>query len=366
MSVMVWYLTPDQTVIQSNRDLKTNKNKHKNRKNGDKNHSRENPNYDLSIGKIQRIENKSNASIDTQTLCSICKRRDKIVTDPESGEIICSNCGMILADKVEDTRHSELRIFDQERINNTISRTGAPTSLASHDMGLATIVGKDDKDASGKKIDPSVLYTMQRLRTWDFRLQLNSRSNRSLREAFMLLDTLKDKLGLSDAAIENTAYLYRKAQQRQFLRGRTIPSVICAATYIACRDLGISKTTKDIAIASNVKRKSIARIYRQLMLELDYKVPNIDPVKCIAKVANKANLTEKTKRQAINIMHKVTENEISAGKDPMGLAATVLYISSIKTGESISQKEISGVAGVTEVTLRNRFKDLTSQLTDLN
>jgi transcription initiation factor TFIIB len=65
-------------------------------------------------------------------------------------------------------------------------------------------------------------------------------------------------------------------------------------------------------------------------------------------------------------MEKVTENEISAGKDPMGLAATVLYISSIKTGESISQKEISGVAGVTEVTLRNRFKDLTCQLTDLN
>ena len=233
-------------------------------------------------------------------------------------------------------------------------------------MGLATIIGKGDRDSSGQKIDPSIHSTMQRLRKWDFRGQLNTPSDRNLRTAFKLLDTLKDKLGLSDAAIENTAYLYRKAQQRQFLRGRTIPSVICAATYIACRDLGISKTMKDIAIASNVKRKSIARIYRQLVLELDYKVPNIDPVKCIAKVANKANLTEKTKRQAINIMQKVTENEISAGKDPMGLAATVLYISCIKTGENISQKEISNVDGVTEVTLRNRFKDLQNHLTDLN
>jgi TFIIB zinc-binding len=147
MSLMVWYLTSDQTLIHSNGNSKTDKNK----KNSDKNYSRENPNYDLSIGKIQRIENKGNASIHTQTLCSICKRTDKIVTDPESGEIICSNCGMILADKVEDTHHSERRIFDQERMNNTISRTGAPTSLATHDMGLATIVGKDDKDASGKK-----------------------------------------------------------------------------------------------------------------------------------------------------------------------------------------------------------------------
>jgi transcription initiation factor TFIIB len=124
-----------------------------------------------------------------------------------------------------------------------------------------------------------------------------------------------------------------------------VPAVICATTYIACRDLGISKTMKDIAAAGNVKRKNIARTYRQIILELDYyKVPNTDPVKCVVRVANKANLAEKTKRQALNIMKKVTENEISAGKDPMGLAATVLYISCIKTGENISQKEISYVA----------------------
>jgi transcription initiation factor TFIIB len=233
-------------------------------------------------------------------------------------------------------------------------------------MGLATIVGKSDRDSSGTKINPSVLSTMQRLRTWDLRVQLNTSSDRSLRQAFILLDTLKDKLGLSDAIIENTAYLYRKAQQRMFLRGRSIPSVICAATYIACRDLGISKTVKDIAIASNVNLKNISRVYRQLMLELDYKVPNIDPLKCVVKVASKANLTEKTTRQALNIMKMVTENEISAGKDPMALAATVLYISCLKTGENISQKEISGIAGVTGVTLRNRLKDLTSQLTELN
>ncbi|MFL6384480.1 MAG: transcription initiation factor IIB, partial [Nitrososphaeraceae archaeon] len=100
--------------------------------------------------------------------------------------------------------------------------------------------------------------------------------------------------------------------------------------------------------------------------ELDYKVPNIDPVKCVVRVANKTNITEKTKRQAFNIMKEVTENEISAGKDPMGLAATVLYMSCIKTGENISQKEISHAAGITDVTLRNRFKDLKNHRIDLN
>ncbi|MFL6396817.1 MAG: transcription initiation factor IIB family protein, partial [Nitrososphaeraceae archaeon] len=310
-------------------DLRTN-----NKKDADdyNDNSRENPSYDFSIGKIQSIENERDSSKRDQILCSICKRSDRIVTDPESGEIICSNCGMVISDKVEDTSHLERHVFTGGRIDETRARTGAPTSLASHDMGLATIMGKGDRDATGTKIDPSISSTMQRLRTWDFRLKLNTPSDRSLKEAFQLLDTLKDKLGLSDAVVENTAYLYRKAQQRKFLRGRTIPSVICAATYIACRDLGISKTMKDIAAASNVKRKNIARIYRQLVLELDYKVPNIDPLKCVTKVANNANLTEKTKRRALNIMEKVTENEISAGKDPMGLAATVLYISCIKTG----------------------------------
>jgi transcription initiation factor TFIIB len=358
---MVWYLTPDQVLIH-HKDSKTNK-----KQDNDNNNSRANPNYDFSINKIQHIEDKDNFSTKpNQTLCSICNRSDRIVSDPESGEIICSNCGMVISDKVEDTSHLERHIFTGGQINERRDRTGAPASLARHDMGLATVMGKSDRDASGTKIDPSTYYTMQRLRTWDFRVQLNTLSNRTLREAFMLLDTLKDKLGLSDAVIENTAYLYRKAQQRKFLRGRSISAVVCAATYIACRDLGISKTMKEIAAASNIKRKNIARVYRQLVLEFDYKVPNIDPIKCVAKVANNAKLAEKTKRQAINIMEKVTENEIAAGKDPMSVAATVLYISCIKTGENISQKEISNLAGITDVTLRNRFKELKNQLTELN
>ena len=339
--MIVWYLIPDQALIH-HRDSKTTSSKKHDDSN---NNSIENPNYDFSIDKIQNIENRNNSSKPNQISCSICDRTDKIVTDSESGEIICSNCGMVLSDKVEDTSHSERHIFTGGQIDETRARTGAPTSLARYDMGLATVMGKDDKDASGTKIDPSISSTMQRLRKCDFRAQIKTRSDRNLKEAFELLDTLKDKLGLSYAVIENTAYLYRKAQRRKFLRGRSIPAVICAATHIACRDLGVSKTMKDIAAASNVKRENIARVYRQLILEFDYKVPNTDPTKCIAKVANKANLTEKTKRQALNIMKKVTQNEISAGKDPMGLAATVLYIACIKTGENISQREISNAAG---------------------
>ena len=274
---------------------------------------------------------------------------------------------MVISDKVEDTSHLERHIFREGQIDDTRARTGAPTSLARHDMGLATVIGRDNRDASGQKIDPSISSAMQRLRMWDFRVQQNNTpSDRNLRTAFKLLDTLKDKLGLSDTIVEKIAYIYRKAQERGFVRGRSISAVLAAAVYITYRDLGVPKTMKDIAVASNVKRKNIARVYRQLILELDYKVPNPDPVKCIAKLANNTNLSEKTKRQAFKIMKEVTENEISAGKDPMGVAATVLYVSCIKTGENISQKDISNAAGITDVTLRNRFKDLKNQIAVLN
>jgi transcription initiation factor TFIIB len=298
----------------------------------------------------------------TSIICSICND-GQMITDPESGEVICRNCGIVMLDKIQESR-PEWRAFNADDINDR-SRTGTPSSLARHDMGLSTVIGRADKDASGNRIDISMRSTMDRLRAWDFRTQAYTPTDRNLRQAFSELERLKDKLGLSDVIIEKTAYIYRKAQERGLVRGRTISSVIAAAIYIACREIGTSRTLKDIASISNIKRKDIARTYRLLILELNYKIPMIDPVKCIVRVANKANLSEKTKRQAMDIMHSVTTTGISAGKDPMGLAASVLYLSCLNMGESRTQSDIADAAGVTEVTVRNRYKNLKAQL-DLN
>ena len=298
----------------------------------------------------------------TSIICSVCSD-GQMVTDPESGEIICRNCGIVMLDKIQESR-PEWRAFTADDGNDR-SRTGTPSSLARHDMGLSTVIGRADKDASGNTIAVSMRSTMDRLRAWDFRTQAHTPTDRNLRQAFSELERLKDKLGLSDVIIEKTAYIYRKAQERGLVRGRTISSVLAAAIYIACRESGTSRTLKDIASISNIKRKDIARTYRLLVLELNYKIPMVDPIKCIVRVANKANLSEKTKRQAMNIMQSVTRSGISAGKDPMGLAASVLYLSCMNTGESRTQTEISEAAGVTEVTVRNRYKNLKTQL-DLN
>src|SRR5919199_925236 len=295
----------------------------------------------------------------TSIVCSICSD-GQMVTDPESGEIICRNCGIVMVDKIQESR-PEWRAFTSDDGNDR-SRTGTPSSLARHDMGLSTVIGRADKDASGNRIDVSMRSTMDRLRAWDFRTQAHTPTDRNLRQAFSELERLKDKLGLSDVIIEKTAYIYRKAQERGLVRGRTISSVLAAAIYIACREIGTSRTIKDIAAYSDVKFKEVTKSYRLLCIELDLKVPIVDPMRCVAKVANKANLSEKTKRQAAEIMNNVTKREISVGKNPMGLAASVLYISSMKTGENITQGDLSNAAGVTEVTLRNRYKDLMNRL----
>lgn len=300
----------------------------------------------------------------TSIICSICNKKEgQAVTDPESGEVICSNCGMVMIEAVSENR-SEWRAFKTEEANQR-SRTGTPTSLARHDMGLATIIGRTDKDASGRGLDASMRSTMERLRTWDSRIQVYSPADRNLRQAFGMLERVKDKLGLSATIIEKTAYIYRKAQERGLVRGRTIRSVMAAAIYITCREMAMSRTLNDVAFLNNIKRKELARTIRLLILELDIKIPILDPIKCVVRVANKVNLSEKTKRQAMDIMHNVTKSGISAGKDPMGLAGSVLYLSSKNSGENITQMDIAEAAGVTEVTIRNRFKDLRNRI-DLN
>ena len=301
-----------------------------------------------------------NSALETFTLCPSCKTDNAIITDPKSGEIICSRCGMVVSDNLLESRQ-EWHTFDIDKSVGR-ARTGLPSSLARHDMGLSTVIGKENVDATKNKIEPVMLSTLHRLRTWDFRTQVHSSTDRTLRLAFDELDSLRDKLGLSDAIVEKTAYIYRKAQQKGMTRGRSIHAVLAAAIYISCRQMEVPRTLDEIATIGDIKRKSIAKCHRELILELQLQLPTIDTTKCIARVANKANISEKTKHQAMNLMNDVVKTGISAGKDPMGLAATVLYASCIKTGEQKTQVDLANAAQITEVTIRNRFKDLKNRL----
>ena len=297
-----------------------------------------------------------------QKSTSNCPRCGKgpMVIDSGGGEVFCSACGFVIKEKIEELG-PEWRAFSKEEKDDR-SRTGVPASLAMHDMGLATVIGLENRDAAGKSLPTSIRSTIERLRTWDGRSQVHEPVDRNLRQAFSELDRLADKLSVGDNVIEKSAYIYRKALDRGLVRGRSISALIAASIYAACRDTETPRTLKDVAAISNVKKKDIARCYRLLLREMDLKMPVVDPTKCVSRIASRSGLSEKTKRKALEILKKAMETRTSAGKDPMGLAAAALYVACVMLGESKTQKDVAEAAGVTEVTIRNRYKGLKTVL----
>jgi transcription initiation factor TFIIB len=284
-----------------------------------------------------------------------------VVTDPETGELIRKDTGEVISDNNMLSREKEWRSFDTVEAENR-ARTGTPTSLAFHDMGLSTVIGKEATDASGNVIDTGTRMRMSRLRTWDNRSQVHSSTERSLQKAFSILSRLKDRLGLPNHITEKAAYTYRKAQERGLIRGDTIDSVLAASVYVATRQSGVPRTLDEISEISNVKLKHAARSYRRIITELDIKAPMIDLSKYIVKIANKLDFDEKIKRKALELMEQGQKKNILAGKDPVSMATSILYLVNVAEGHHKTQSEIAKAAGITEVTVRNRSKELRKKL----
>jgi transcription initiation factor TFIIB len=283
-------------------------------------------------------------------MCSVC-RSEIVVTDHECGEVICCRCGVVV-DRIESPAVQEWRSFSIDDFYRK-SRTGGATSLARYNKGLLTTIGSS-RDTKEKGLN------FDRIRVWDFRIQ--TANDRSLKQALPALEHLKASLALPETIVEKSAYFYRKAARINLIKGRTVSSILAASVYLACRELETPRTLNEVSSASNVPRKKISRDYRLLVHTFDPKIPAIDHVRCITRIANKVGLSEKTKRVAIKIMRQVIAMQVSAGKGPMGIAATVLYIACLQAGEMKTQKELSIAAGVTEVTIRNRYSELKKHL----
>jgi transcription initiation factor TFIIB len=286
------------------------------------------------------------------------------LTDPITGEVICISCGAVISDKIAETR-PEWSVYGTNELYS--SRVGMPISLAIHDLGLSTVIGKNNKDFSGKTIvDASTRVVIERIRTWDYRTQTRSSKGQSLKYAFRQLNSLKEKLALPSPVLEKAAYIYRKAQQNDIIRGRTRTGAMGACVYIACREAIIPRAFDEVAEVSNIRHKEMWKAYRAIVSELDLKVPLIDPVRCLVKLANKMGVSEKVKRYGIDYMKQVIDSNISAGRDPMGLAATVLYISCQNFGNvDKSQKYFADTAGISDVTVRNRRQELRNKIPGL-
>jgi len=277
-----------------------------------------------------------------------------VIEDLTCGEFFCRSCGYVFKENVIDSS-PDWRVFTKEEMEEKV-RGGMPPSLAIHDMGLSTVFD-GDRDVSGRRFTYLERKRALRMRTLDRRSSLVP-LHRNLLLAFTDLYKLADKLNVSNSVVEGAAYIYRKALKNNLIKGRSISAIIAASLYAACRETNTPRTLNDVTKASEIKRKDVTRCYRLLLKELGLKMPVVDSLKCISRIANKARIPERTSRKALEILNEAKGQRISAGKDPMALAATALYISCVHDGVSKTQKEIAHAAGITEVTIRNRCKDL--------
>jgi transcription initiation factor TFIIB len=279
------------------------------------------------------------------------------VINEESNETVCSKCGVIITDKLVDM---DKQGNSMTKGNNTTPRVmtvegAGAIPLAIHDGGISTIIGKTNRDASGQQIDAEMRTRINRLRIWDTRSRIRDYKERNLSIRLMQLQRLKDKLALPNSVIEKTAYIYRKTQQRGLTNGIPTKLAITAALYVACRELEIPRTLKELAELSNIDENNLSRFYRKVVLELDLKVPPADPLRMIVKIANICKTSEKTKRHALKMMNEIIQKKPFTSKDPMGLAGAVVYMAGKMNGDHIIQFKIVNATGVTLVTLR---KDL--------
>jgi len=231
-----------------------------------------------------------------------------------------------------------------------------------HDKGLFTIIGTQNKDSVGKPLSSNTVQTFGRLRKWDNRSQTKSSADRSLRSALADLSNVQSKLGLSDIVIERASLFYRKASEKNLVRGRTVKGIAGACLYASCRDLEHNRTLKEIAQNLGIGRKDLAKSYRSLFRELGFTVSIADPIKSINKIASKVGIKEKTVRKAVYVLDLAQEAGIVAGKNPEIIAATAIYAACMLMQENKSQQEIAIAAGTSSVSIRNRISEFRDKL----
>jgi transcription initiation factor TFIIB len=285
---------------------------------------------------------------------------DRLVRDYEVGEIVCMDCGVVVATKLAD-RGPEWRAFDDEQRSKR-TRVGAPMTFTIHDKGLSTMIDWHDRDIYGKRLSPGQKAQVYRLRKWQRRIRVSDATERNIAFALSEISKISNSLSLPKNIVETASVIYRKAVKERLIRGRSIQGVTAASIYVACRKCGLPRTLEEIAQSSNLNKKEVGRSYRFLIKELNYSIPPLKPSQCITKFSNQLTMPGKVEEIAHKILATAKDLKLTSGRGPTGIAAAASYIASVLTGERKTQREIAEIAQVTEVTIRNRYKELVERL----
>lgn len=305
--------------------------------------------YQYYLQKEDRDNNdKSGGRVDTSDLlCASCGLNSGFY-DASTGETICSNCGIILSERAE--------VVDKDP--KTANRVGMPTSLVFPDKGLRTIITDANKDASGTSLNQDQVSNVNKIRHYD-KISVSKRTEiRNLRNAFVIMAIIKDRLALTDPITERSAYYYRKALEKKMIKGRSIREVVVAAVYASCKEMSVPRTLQEIALSADADYVFAGKCYRIMANKLEINPSIVDASGYISKIANNANVNQKTYKKAVEMLDEVKKDSISYGKDPRAIATAVLYHASTIEEKDVTLARIAKAGGISIVTLRKRISDV--------
>ena len=285
----------------------------------------------------------------------------EVVRDNEKGEVICAKCGLVLSDHRIDSG-PEWRAFTSDE-RDSRSRTGAPESFVLHDKGLSTSIDWRDRDGKGSAFSAMQRAQIYRLRKSQIRTRVHSSLDRNLAQAMTEIDRLSSQLGMSQSLKEAAARMYRKLIAGKLWRSRSIDATAAAAVYAACRHRGSPRSIEEIAEHSREGKKKISAHYRMLVTKLKIRMPISSPAMYVPRVISDLGLPTEVQCTTMQILERAGEiRGLITGRDPRGLAAAAIYVAAIINDCRVTQRDISRVSGVTEVTIRNRYKELVLKL----
>lgn len=298
---------------------------------------------------VPNLPSKTNEVFHTCTTAG-CKKLS-VITDNALGEILCSSCGQVLEEKSSEISPS----YGYDPVDYSYKKnTSSGNSLTMYDMNMTTVIS--NRDATGKSLSAAAKNEFYRLKMLNTRSTIAS--NKTLRSALLFLNMLQMKLGIPDSVAENSAHLYRKAIREKLTVGRKSKNIMCACIYASCKQNTVPRTINEISLASNISKKEIARTYRRLVEELGLSVNPFNSKEFLARIANDAQIGEKARRHALEILCTAEDAGLTYGKNPKALAAASLYLACILNAEHKSQSIITKASGVTSTTIRTRYCDL--------
>ncbi|EFW91613.1 Transcription factor TFIIB cyclin-related protein [Haladaptatus paucihalophilus DX253] len=279
-----------------------------------------------------------------------------VISDEGRGETVCAECGLVVEEDSVD-RGPEWRAFDSKEKDQK-SRVGAPTTKMMHDKGLSTNIGWQDKDAYGNTLGSRQREKMQRLRTWNERFRTRDSKERNLKQALGEIDRMASALGLPKNVRETASVIYRRALDDDLLPGRSIEGVATSAVYAAARQTGVPRSLDEVAAVSRIDEMEFKRTYRYIVRELGLEIQPADPLSYVSRFASDLDISDESERRAKDLLKTAKEQGVHSGKSPVGLAAAAVYAGSLLSNEKVTQSEVSDVANVSEVTIRNRYQEL--------